>query len=71
MPRYLTIAETARKLGIGRTHLWTLRKNPHFPKPVVVTDRNRRFVEEEIDEWMLSRPRESLSETNPAAGSVS
>ena len=53
----LTLAETCRKIGVSRPELWSHRKQPDFPRAILVTPRNPRFVEDEIDAWLLQRPR--------------
>lgn len=61
MPRLLTITELQEKLGSpSRTALWALRRAPDFPRPIMLggSDRVRRYVDTEIDAWMLRQPRD-------------
>ena len=55
--RLLSIDGLQRKLGLSRTALWTLRRTPGFPVPIVIGDsgRGKRFIEAEIDAWLLSQ----------------
>ena len=60
MPRLLTITELQQKLGSpSRSALWKLRRAPDFPKPVMLggSERAVRYVDSEVDEWMLAQPR--------------
>ncbi|MCY4029366.1 MAG: AlpA family phage regulatory protein [Acidobacteria bacterium] len=55
--QYLSLADLCCKLGVSRVQLWELRKRPDFPAALLVTPRNPRYREDEIDAWMMARPR--------------
>ena len=70
---FLTLAQTARKIGVSRTELFHLRKRPDFPAPLMLTSRTVRYVADEIDAWMMARPRaaepsRTADPARPAAG---
>ena len=55
--RMLSIADLQRKLGnLSRTSVWTLRRLPGFPVPIRL-GMAQRYVEAEVDRWLLSQPR--------------
>lgn len=51
----LSIKDAAKRIGVSRTTLYELAKNPSFPQPVAVTEARRVFVEEEFDDWLAKR----------------
>lgn len=55
--KHLTITSLQQKLAISRTALWVVRKQPDFPRPVVVGMGSKRYLESEIDAWMQRQPR--------------
>ena len=63
--RLISIPELQRKCGLSRTAVWQLRRTPGFPAAVDMPGSNARprFVESEIDDWLLSRPRRPAAET--------
>ena len=79
--RLLSLDELQRKLGVSRTQVWTLRRTPGFPAPILIgsVSRGKRFIESEIDAWLLAQDREDAlcadsgpaSDTNPAGGPAS
>jgi predicted DNA-binding transcriptional regulator AlpA len=57
--RYLTRAQVARKLGVGLTKLAEiLRTDPTFPAACGLPGKRcERWLEHEVESWMLLRPR--------------
>ena len=57
--KILNTTQTANKLNICRTTLWKIRLNPEnkFPKKVQVTEGKGGWINQELDEWLLSRDR--------------
>lgn len=57
----LTVKQVIDKLNCSRSFLWTLRKkDPTFPKPFAIglgeeRTRGSRWVEAELDQWLLTR----------------
>lgn len=58
MSRYLTPLETQEKLSISRACLHRLRRaDKDFPKPIPLGDKSIRFVEDEVDDYMMRKQR--------------
>ena len=55
--RLLTLTDLASKLNLSRTAVWAARRTPDFPKPLRLAGRHPRYVESEVDEWLLAQPR--------------
>lgn len=56
--RILRAADAARKLSLGKTSFYDLAKNdPKFPRAIVLGSRARGYSENELDEWLATRPR--------------
>jgi predicted DNA-binding transcriptional regulator AlpA len=51
----ISIRQAAQRLSISRTALWSLTKQPDFPKMVQVTPGRKAFVAAELDKWISSR----------------
>ena len=43
--------------GLSKSTLYRLIKLGHFPQPLRLTQRAVRWRREEVDEWLLHRPR--------------
>ncbi|POE35984.1 DNA-binding protein [Pectobacterium odoriferum] len=43
-----------RKTGLGKAWIYRLISEEHFPRPVKIGIRAVAFVENEIDEWILT-----------------
>jgi predicted DNA-binding transcriptional regulator AlpA len=55
MYQLVTIGDVARQAKVCRTTIWRYRRRfPDFPSPVIFQDNTIRFVQSEINEWMLS-----------------
>ena len=59
-----------RRTGLGRTSLWSKSRNPSdpFPSPVQIGPNSIGFYEDEIDEWLETRPRVPCSDGSVKAG---
>lgn len=55
--RVLRAGEAARKLGVGRTAFYELRRSEGFPTPIILSASSRGYSERELDAWIASRPR--------------
>ena len=53
----LSPKEVVKRTGLSRVTLWRLEKSGQFPKRVNLTEARVGWAEEEIDEWIESRPR--------------
>jgi prophage regulatory protein len=49
--------EVVEKTGLSRVTIWRREKDGQFPLRVNLTDSRIGWVDEEIDEWIESRPR--------------
>ncbi len=52
---FLTVRQTAQRVGYHPVHVMRLVKAGKFPKPVKMNNFAVRFVDEEIDKFMLER----------------
>ena len=66
--RFLTLRETAGKVGYHRVHIMRLVKAGKFPKPVKMNDFAVRFVDEEIERYMLERIAERDAQAEASVG---
>lgn len=62
--RMLRLRAVTDRTGLSKATLYRLIKKGRFPEPVRLTERAVRWPEEEIDEWLASRPRGVVE--NPA-----
>ena len=60
--RLLTLADVKARLGISRTMIYRLMGQGRFPKPLKLGDRSNRWLESEIEDWLLSRERANINE---------
>lgn len=42
-------------LGMGTTAAWELRKAPDFPRPVLLGERARGYLRDDLIQWLQSR----------------
>ncbi|WP_174871275.1 helix-turn-helix transcriptional regulator [Pectobacterium polaris] len=52
--RLIRFPEVMRKTGFGKAWLYRLISEERFPRPVKIGSRAVAFVENEIDEWILT-----------------
>ena len=57
MTRLLRVAEVLDRIGIGRAQLYRKLDAGEFPEPVRVGKKSVRFLEDDIEQWIASRPR--------------
>ncbi len=57
MPNILRFPEVARRTGISRTTIWRRERANDFPRRVILGPNSTGWIEEEIDQWIASRPR--------------
>jgi len=55
----MSVNEIAQLLNLGRTAVYQLVREPHFPKPYAINARCLRWERIEIDAWLLSRKESS------------
>ncbi len=53
----LSSKEVQKRTNLSGVTLWRLEKSGKFPKRVNITPSRVGWMEEEIDEWITSRPR--------------
>ena len=58
----MTMAEVLKRLGLkSRTTLWALRRrDPTFPKPIMLAPNVLRISERELEAWIAAQPRSNL-----------
>ena len=65
----LTDKEVAKKLSIHQCTVWHWARNkPDFSKPIKLYRMTTRWVEEEIEEWVLAHRQPSLEQRDPLEG---
>ena len=63
--RMLTMPQVADKIGLGRTKIHEMMASGEFPRSVSIGGgRAMRFVESEIDQWLLDQIQKSRTETH-------
>jgi len=57
-PRCLSVADTASLIGMSRSSIYAMLSDQaaNFPRPLKI-GRRTRFLADEIDAWIASRPR--------------
>ena len=55
--KLLNSKEVQKRTGLSAVTIWRLERAGNFPKRVNTTPSRVGWVEEEIDEWIASRPR--------------
>ena len=53
--RILRIRDVAAKVGLSRSQIYVLADRGQFPKPIMLSENRRGWVESEIDEWLTGR----------------
>ena len=68
--RVLRPKEVRGRTGYGRTMLWLKGRDPDdaFPSPVQLGPNSIGFYEDEIDEWLETRPRVKCRDGSVKAG---
>lgn len=51
----ITLKEIGQLLGLSRSSVYVVIKNPDFPKPYSLTARCQRWEKVEVEAWLLSR----------------
>jgi prophage regulatory protein len=69
--RLMRLEEVCETAGIGKTLLYKLIGEGAFPKPVNIGDRAVRWVQGEVDDWILARIEERDVEPEQPAGTPS
>lgn len=53
--RLLSVDAVASLLDVSKAHVWNLtRDDPAFPKPIRFSARMTRWVESDLEQWVLS-----------------
>ena len=56
-PTLLTRKQVTALTGLSRSHIYWMMRNAGFPEPLQLSARVVRWKEEEVVEWIESRPR--------------
>ena len=63
----ITVEQVARKMGVSDVFVWTRAKtDPEFPQPLKLGPMTTRWLENEVDAWILAQ-REACSTMPKAA----
>ncbi len=57
MPRLLTLRDVTAATALSRSAVYALMAESRFPKPIRVGNRAVRWVEQEVRDFIASRPR--------------
>ena len=57
MTNVLRLPETIARVGLGRSAIYEAIKAGTFPRPIKLGERAVGFIEDEVEEWLKSRPR--------------
>ena len=55
--RVLRLHEVLERVGLSKSTLWRYINEGDFPKPIKLGPRASGWIEEEVDDWIASRPR--------------
>jgi prophage regulatory protein len=55
--RMLRLADVVRRTGLGKTKIYELQKAGLFPMSVNVTDTAVRWIDSEVEAWLMERAR--------------
>ena len=53
--RFIRPRDVVEMIGVSRTTLWRMVQAGIFPRPVRITERNRGFLLEAVENWMKAR----------------
>ena len=56
--KLIRLHDVIEQTGLGRTSIYKFMKESDFPKSVLLGGRSVAWVEEEVQEWILSRVEE-------------
>ena len=68
MKRIIGPEETMERTDLSRSTLWRMEKKGKFPQRVTVSENRVGWYEDEINEWIDSRPRVSRNPEPVAQG---
>ena len=57
LPRLLTLREVTAATALSRSAIYALMAESRFPKPIRVGTRAVRWIEDEVADYIASRPR--------------
>ena len=57
MPRLLTLREVTAATALSRSAVYAMMADSRFPKPIRIGSRAVRWVEQEVVDFIASRPR--------------
>ena len=55
--RLLNLRAVQQRVGLSRSQIYALKAQGRFPQPVKVGPRGVRWIEQEIQDWITTRPR--------------
>lgn len=65
LPVLLTKEQAAERLGVSKGLFETLREEPWMPRPVIMGQRVLRWIRSELDQAIVSLPRQAAPERQP------
>lgn len=57
MSELMRLADVTRRVDLSKRSIYYLIKKGDFPRPIRVGSRAVRWLRNEIEDWLLSRPR--------------
>ncbi|MDD9988392.1 MAG: AlpA family phage regulatory protein [Spirochaetaceae bacterium] len=68
MPRLLTLRDVKAITALSRSAIYALMAESRFPKPIRIGNRAVRWVEQEVLDFIASRPRGGSDRPAPSQG---
>jgi len=68
MPKLLTLREVMAATALSRSTVYALMAESRFPKPIRISSRAVRWVEQEVLDFIASRPRGGSDRPAPSQG---
>ena len=65
--RILRLKDVRKLLNLHKSTIYRLIERKEFPAPIQLGPNSVGWLREEIEEWIASRPRGAVQESNPAA----
>lgn len=63
--RFVSVKETAKRIGVSRMTLDRWQRRGHFPKAYILAPRRIGFKVSEVEEWIETRPQAERVYTPP------
>jgi len=55
--KLLPSGEVSKRLGVSKSAIYKWVKDNRFPKPIILGESSSRWFENEVEQWLMERPR--------------